>query len=116
MNLDRLWLRLTGLLVLLSCLALLDPGSASVFHRLVIPLIMAAGTWALIQNAAAVALGATVLGAIHSELAATHWIDRLAYPALTLTGSAVLAVITFRRFRHRISRTHEARWADRRTS
>jgi hypothetical protein len=82
-------------------------------QRLWLPLLMAAGAWALTRNLTAVAFGGTLLAAIHSNLQAAEWVDRLAYPLLALLGSLVLAVILIRRFRARIAATHDARWANR---
>ena len=116
MNLDRPWQRLTGLTVLLVCLALYEPGASAVAHRLVYPLVMAAGTWALVQNGVAVALAGTVLAAIHTRLGAADWISGIAYPALAVAGGLILLGSAVRRFRRRIAETHDARWSDRRPS
>ncbi|MCB1684498.1 MAG: hypothetical protein R3E82_17800 [Pseudomonadales bacterium] len=113
MNGPGLWLRGTGVGVLILCLLWYVPGADSTAQRLWLPLLMAAGTWALTRNLAAVALGGTMLAAIHSDLQATQWIDRLAYPLLALLGALILAVILLRRFRARIAATHDARWANR---
>jgi hypothetical protein len=112
---DKLMLRLTGVVTILCGLAFFDVTSHTVLHRLALPLIMALGAWALIQNLAAVALVGAVLAIIHTDLQLDHWIDSIAYPVLAASGAAVLGVIALRRFRSRIERTHEARWADRET-
>lgn len=114
-TLRRMGLRIAGLVLVIAGLALFDTSSSSVTQRLVLPLAMAVGAWALVQNAAAVALGVTVLALIHSDLSASHWIDRLAYPILTGFGGAVLIAIAWRRFRDRMRDTHHARWAGRRS-
>ena len=114
MNLDRPVPRLVGLAVVLVCLAVYDPGGDSVQQRLLLPLLMAAGAWALVQNLAAVALAVAVLGVIHLDLGSGDWIDRIAWPLLTLAATAAFVWILVRRFRARIAETHEARWADRR--
>ncbi len=114
MNLDRPWQRLTGLIIVLGCLAIYDPGAAGVDQRLILPLLMALGAWALVQNLAAVALAVVVLGIIHLDLGASNWIDRVAWPVLTLAAGLTLMMIGLKRFRRRIEETHESRWADRR--
>lgn len=114
MNLDRPWHRLAGLLVLLGCLALFEPGAPGLSHRLVYPLAMAAGAWALVQNGVVVALAGTVLAVIHTDLGAPDRISGIVYPALALAGALLLLVTAVRRFRRRIAETHEARWSDRR--
>lgn len=116
MNLDRPWHRLAGLAVVLVCLALFEPGAPGLVHRLVYPLMMAAGAWALVQNGVAVALAGTVLAVIHTRLGATDWISGLAYPALAVAGGLILLGSAVRRFRRRIIETHDARWSDRRPS
>lgn len=114
MNLDRPWQRLAGLVVLLGCLALFEPGAPGMLHRLVYPLVMAAGAWALVQNGVAVALAGTVLAAIHSDPGAQDRITGIVYPALAVAGGLILLVTAARRFRRRIAETHDARWSDRR--
>lgn len=113
MNLDRPWQRLLGLVFVLGCLAVYDPNAMGVIQQLAIPLLMALGAWALVQNLAAVALAVTVLGIIHLDLSASNWIDRLAWPVLTLAAALTLLMIGLKRFRRRIAETHESRWAER---
>jgi hypothetical protein len=113
-NLDHPLPRLIGLATVLVCLALYDPAGAGALQRLLLPLLMALGAWALVQNLAAVALAVAVLGLIHLDLTTGDWIDRIAWPILTLAAIATLIAIMIRRFRARISETHAARWAERR--
>lgn len=114
MNLDRPVLRLIGLATLLVCLAFYDPAAASAAQRLALPLLMALGAWALVQNLAAVTLAVAILGMIHLNLSGGDWIDRIAWPLLTLAASLTFAGILIGRFRQRIRDTHEARWQRRR--
>ena len=116
MNLDRPVQRLIGLATVLVCLALYDPEASSAVQRLALPLLMALGAWALVQNLAAVALAVAVLGLIHLDLASGDWIDRIAWPALTLAAILTIVCILIGRFRQRIRDTHEARWQSRRNS
>ena len=116
MNLDRPIQRLLGLAVVLACFAYYDPEADSVLHRLIMPLLMAAGAWALVQNLAAVALAIAVLGVIHLDLRTGDWIDRIAWPALTLAACITFGWILIGRFRQRIRDTHEERWQRRRES
>ncbi len=116
MNLDRPVQRLLGLAVLLVCLALYDPGAAGAVQRLGLPLLMALGAWALVQNLAAVALAVAVLGVIHLDLTNGDWIDRIAWPVITLIAILTFAWILLGRFRRHIRDTHEERWQKRRDS
>ena len=113
MNLDRPWHRLAGLAVVLVCLGVYEPGTAGTDQRLIYPLVMAAGAWALVQNLTAVALAGTVLAVIHTDLSG-DWISRYAYPGLAVMGVVILAWTGVQRFRRRIAETHGARWSDRR--
>jgi adenosylmethionine-8-amino-7-oxononanoate aminotransferase len=76
---------------------------------------MALGTWALVQNVAAVAIGVTVLATIHTDLS-SDWIHGYAYPALAVAGAVALTFIAAGRLRRRIRETHTERWSDRRAS
>lgn len=116
MNLDRPVPRLIGLVVVLICLTVYDPIAGSALQRLLLPLLMAAGAWALVQNLAAVALAVAVLGVIHWDLSTGDWIDRIAWPLLTVLASLTFAWILRDRFRQRIRDTHEARWHSRKDS
>ena len=116
MNLDRPIPRLAGLAVVLVCFAVYDPEAGSAIHRLLLPLLMALGAWALVQNLAAVALAVAVLGVIHLDLTSGDWIDRIAWPLITLGAILTFAWILLGRFRQRIRDTHEQRWQSRRNS
>ena len=113
MNLDRPWQRLAGLLLIFLGLALYDPESSAALHRLLLPALLAAGAWALVQNIAVVALATAVLGVIHLDFAASSWVDRYAYPAITAAAVLTLLAIGIQRFRRRILETREARWSER---
>lgn len=105
--------RITGVVVLSGCLLAYDPAGTDLLQRGVIPALMALAAWGLVQNLSAVALGVAVLSGIHSDFTASHWLDRLAYPAISLAAGVTLGVIVWRRFQHRIQATHEQRWRDR---
>lgn len=109
-------LRICGLVMVIAGLALYDTHDVSITHRVLLPLVMAVGAWALVQNTAAVAMGVTVLAVIHSDLDSDNRVDRIAYPLIAGAGAVTLAVIAWRRFRARIRDTHAARWSSRRTS
>jgi hypothetical protein len=103
-------------MLVLICLAFYDSGATDPLHALILPLVMACGAWLLVQNPAAVALGVAVLAAIHADLNAVSWIERVAYPLVALAASTLLALIGARRFARRIADTHEVRWSGRRPS
>ncbi len=94
-------------------LALYDPESPTALHRLLLPCLLAAGAWALVQNVTVVAIATAVLGVIHLDFAANGWIDRFAYPAVTAAALLTLLAIGIQRFRRRIVETREARWSER---
>jgi len=112
---NRPWWRIVGLAALLACLALFEPGSPGIAHRLIIPLLMAIAAWAMVQNVAAVALGIMVLTYIHTDLSGGDWIGRWAYPLLAAGALLTVIAIAVQRFRRRITETHEARWSTRRS-
>lgn len=114
MNLDRPIARLGGLATVLVCLAIYDPNATGAIQRLALPLVMALGAWALVQNLAAVTLAVAILGVIHLDFSNGDWIDRIAWPVLTLAASLTFAGILIGRFRQRIRDTHHARWQRRR--
>ena len=101
--------RITGVIVLSGCLLAYDPTGTDLLQRGIIPALMALAAWGLVQNLAAVALGVAVLSGIHSDFTAPHWLDRLAYPAISLAAGVTFGIIVWRRFRHRVLATHEER-------
>lgn len=106
--------RAVGLVLLLAAMVAYEPGDSALLQRLFIPLLMATAAVMLVQNVAAVALGALLLAAIHSDLGSPDWVRGQAYPALALLAGAILLAALGRRFRRRIVETREARWAPRR--
>ena len=108
--LEHLPWRIAGL-ALLGVLVVLYQ-SDQVYNRLVIPVAMALSVWLLVQKVLAVALGAGLLAAIHSDPQG-DWIVALAYPLLALVCGAVVLYVFVQRFRRRIAETHEARWRHR---
>lgn len=114
MNLEKLSIRLCGLLLLFGCLAIYDPIGASAVQRLGVPIVMALGAWALVQNLTAVAFGTAVLALLHTDLGGTDWITAYAYPLLAVVGMAILIAAGWSRFRRRVADTHAARWSSRR--
>jgi hypothetical protein len=112
---DRsIWLRVAGTVILMVTLVIYEPGVDTVLQNLMVPLLMALGALALVQNLAAVALGSTVLATIHTDFNAASWVSRIAYPVIAVTGGSILLIIAINRFRARIAATRAARWADRR--
>jgi len=110
---SRTWLRLLGTAVIIAALLIYEPGADDVVQRLGLPLVLAAGAFALVQNPAAVALGTLVLAVIHSDLSAASWIPAAAYPLIAAAATLVLLSIGWRRLKDNIAATHEARWASR---
>jgi len=109
-----LWLRVLGVVLILLCLAVLEPSGSGIGQRVGVPILLAVGAYALVRNAAAVALGAAVLAAIHSQPGSTDPVVGIAYPVIAAVAIVVLAVIFARRFRARIIETRAARWGPRR--
>ncbi len=112
-NVTYMGRRVTGVIVLSGCLLAYDPAGTDLLQRGIIPALMAVAAWGLVQNLAAVTLGVAVLGGIHSDFTAPHWLDRLAYPAISLAAGVTFGIIVWRRFRRRVLATHEERWRDR---
>ena len=112
--LENLPWRIAGLVLLGVLVVAYQPDLHHPIHRLLIPIAMAVATWMLVQNAAAVALGAGLLAGIHGNPGSADWIVGVAYPALAALCAAIVAVVFWRRFRRRIVATHQARWHNRR--
>ena len=111
--LEHLPWRVAGLVLLGALVVAYHPEQGGVLNRLLIPAGMALATWLLVQNVAAVALGAGVLAAFHSAPGSGDWVRAVAYPVLAALCGVVLMVVLVRRFRRRIAATHEARWRQR---
>jgi hypothetical protein len=112
-NEGRIWLRIMGTAAIIGALLIYEPGAVGIGQRLGLPLVLAIGALALVQNPAAVALGTLVLSVIHSDLGATSWIPAIAYPLVAALAALALLVIVWRRFRKTIAATRDARWAHR---
>ena len=110
--LEHLPWRIAGLALLGVLVVLYQSDQGDVYNRLVIPVAMALSVWLLVQKVLAVALGAGLLAAIHSDPQG-DWIVALAYPLLALVCAAVVLYVFVQRFRRRIAETHEARWRHR---
>ncbi|MAT84769.1 MAG: hypothetical protein CMQ43_10455 [Gammaproteobacteria bacterium] len=111
--LENLPWRVAGLVLLGVLVVLYQSDQGDLLNRLVIPVAIALSAWLLVQKVLAVALGAGLLAAIHSDPQG-DWIAALAYPLLALACGAVVLYVLVQRFRRRIAETHEARWRHRR--
>jgi hypothetical protein len=105
--------RFAGVVLLGVAVLLYDAASGSPVHRLLVPIAMAIAAWLMVQNAAAVLLGAALLTASHSDPLDPDWITGRAYPALAIISGGALGYIAVHRFRGRIASTREARWRHR---
>ena len=112
--LEHLPWRIAGMILLGVLTVAYRTESSDLIHRLVIPVAMAGATWLLVQNLAAVALGAGLLAGIHSDPTSEDWILAIAYPGLAALCAGILAVVFVQRFRHRVAATHDERWRNRR--
>lgn len=112
--LENLHWRLAGLVLLGVLVVVYQPEQGGPWDRLAVPIAMAFATWMLVQNAAAVALGAGLLAAIHSAPGSGDWISGVGYPALAALCALILLAVMVRRFRRHIAATHDARWRRRR--
>ncbi len=108
--------RLAGVALLAAVVVAYDPNAGDLQNRLLLPLLMAVATWMMVQNLAAVALGACLLASIHSDPASADWILGRVYPGLAALAGVLLMVIVARRFHRRILETREARWGPRRST
>jgi hypothetical protein len=112
-SMTRLPARIAGVILMGVAVMFFDAVSSSPVHQLMLPLAMAVAAWLMIQNAAAVLLGATLLTAIHADPQDPDWIISRAYPALAVLSGIALGFIGVQRFRKRIAATREARWRHR---
>jgi hypothetical protein len=111
--LEHLPWRIGGLVLLGALVMVYQPEQGDLVNRLLVPVGMAIATWLLVQNLAAVALGAGLLAAIHGDLGSADWIRGIAYPMLAAGCGIVVAVVFARRFRRHMAATHEQRWRQR---
>ena len=111
--LENLPWRIAGLLLLGVLVVIYDPEQGGAIHRLAIPIAMAVATWMLVQNLAAVALGAGLLALFHSAPGSSDWIRGIAHPVLAGISALTLAGAMIARFRRHIAATHDARWRHR---
>ncbi len=112
--LEHLPWRLAGLVLLGALVVVYHPEQGGAVNRLVIPLGMGIATWMLVQNLAAVTLGAGVLAGVHSAPGSSDWVRGIAYPAVTAACAILLGIVLIERFRRHMAATHEARWRQRR--
>jgi len=91
-----------------------DTHSASVLHRLILPLLLVLAAWLMTRSSMAVAFATCTLAALHTDLTGSHWIPSLAYPLIAVFAGAVCLVNLTGRFRARMHATHDQRWAERR--
>ncbi len=113
MTMDRLALRVAGTAALIIALLIYEPTSDALWQSLLLPVIMAIGALALVQNITAVAFGTAILALIHSDLDADSWVEGVAYPLIFAAAGITLLAIGITRFRSRIVTTREARWSPR---
>jgi hypothetical protein len=113
--LEHLPWRIAGLVLLGVLVVAYQPEQGGAPQRVLIPALMAVATWLLVQNVAAVAIGAGALAVIHSAPGSGDWITAQAYPALAAICGVILLVVFVQRFRRRIADTHEERWRHRQT-
>lgn len=106
--------RIAGLVLLGVLVVAYQPDQGGAVQRVVIPASMALATWLMVQNVAAVAIGAGALALIHSAPGSADWIAARAYPAMGAVCGVVLLAVFVQRFRRRIAETHDARWRHRR--
>jgi hypothetical protein len=114
MTIDRLALRVAGTIALIVALLFYDTTSDALWQSLLLPLVMAIGALALVQNVAAVAFGTAILALIHSDLSASSRVESLAYPLIAAVAGITLLAIAITRFRQRIIATSAERWSRRR--
>ncbi|MFM8355751.1 MAG: hypothetical protein ACKOBM_12725 [Gammaproteobacteria bacterium] len=110
----RLPWRIAGVVLLVAAMGLWQPDSATVAARLGVPLLMALAAALIVQNLAAVALGAAILAGIHSDPGAADLVTGIGYPLVASVATMLLLFIFWQRFRARIRATHDARWQHRR--
>ena len=111
--LEHLPWRIAGLVLLGILVVAYQPDQGGAVQRLLIPAAMALAAWLMVQNLAAVAIGAGALALIHSAPGSGDWIVAFAYPAMAAVCGVILFSVFVQRFRRRIAEPHEARRRDR---
>jgi hypothetical protein len=106
--------RLAGVALLAVTVVLYEPDAPQIWQRLGLPLLMAAAAWLMVQNVVAVALGTTLLAAIHSDPGNADPVQGIGYPLTALAAGIVLLGVLTQRFRSRVRATHADRWRHRR--
>ena len=112
--LEHLPWRIAGLILLGILVVAYQPDQGGAVQRVLIPAAMALAAWLMVQNLAAVAIGAGALALIHGAPGSGDWIVAFAYPAMAAVCGVILLSVFVQRFRRRIAETHDARWRDRR--
>ncbi|MCP5181897.1 MAG: hypothetical protein H6993_10070 [Pseudomonadales bacterium] len=102
-------LRGIGLVLLLTCIFLIDGHSNSPLHRLWLPLVMAVGAALALHNVLAVALAILALTGIHADFGSPDWVVSVAYPCLAALAGLVVGVIVVQRFREHVRETRVVR-------
>ncbi len=104
--------RVTGLLLVLGVLVLLNPLKADIVHRLLFPLMAMLGCALILRSVLAIALASATLAVLAINFSGDVYQARV-YPALALVAFLVVTLELARRFRDRIKNSHAQRWAPR---
>lgn len=105
--------RISGCLIILAIVFVIDLDNPAALHQLLLPLGLALGAYLVSQAFAAVCIAALALSLIHMNTASGEWISAIAYPAVAAIAALALIGISAQRFRARIAETHTARWQHR---
>ena len=108
--------RFIGVTLTLGSIFVIDLNQVTPVHQLWLPLLLTAGAYLMTQSLMAVAIACGTLAYIHINTASPFWVDSTAYPIIVFLSGAIIAMTLFKRFRQRISATHEARWARRQSA
>ena len=106
-------LRLAGIALTALVLFTIDLNQRDALHGLILPLLLAGGAYLITQSIMAVALAVLTLSAANAQLAAEHWLEAYAYPALALVSGLTCLSLLIIRFRARVHATRKERWAHR---
>ncbi len=102
--------RTCGSLLILAALISFRPGSATLFHQLLIPLLFVCGVLLVTKAYLATALAVAALAAVATAPGSEDPVPGLVYPAIAAIAGGLSFYILIQRFRGHIDATHDERW------
>ena len=110
---SRLVQRGIGVILMGAILFTLDIAQETVWHALILPVLLGIAAYLITQSLMAVALAVATLAFANADLDAEFWVTRWAYPGIAIVAAAVCVCLAAARFIARVRDTRAARWAHR---